>query len=84
MGVRGKLISPDIYIMRHLSILHKKAHPLHLGRAKGSVHRVMGAGGLVSRTKKFTPEQYDMVSESIERLGGGLKHKKFKPLKFKF
>ena len=44
----------------------------------------MGAGGLVSRTKKFTPEQYDMVSESIERLGGGLKHKKFKPLKFKF
>jgi len=74
--------------MRHLSILHKKAHPLHLGRAKGSIHRVMGAGGLVSRTKKFTPEQYDMVSESVERLGqtigSGLKHKKFKPLKFKF
>lgn len=74
--------------MRHLSSLHSRVKPVHLGRVKQAVYKVKGCGMLASYGKRLSPEEYAQKVESSDRLGAvigeGLRHKKFKPLKFKF
>ena len=75
--------------MRHISVLHKKHAPIHLGRVKVASHKIIkGSGGLVSYGKRLSPSQYAEKVDASERLGsvvgGGLRHKHLKPLKFKF